>query len=879
MALALYNEKRNFSDTPEPEGKKAKKNLFRFVVQRHEASRLHYDFRLELDGVLKSWAVPKGPSLNPKDKRLAMMVEDHPVGYIDFEGRIPEGNYGAGTVMIWDKGEFYPVNEKSEKITEKQALQNLENGQLKFYVNGNKLRGEFVLVRLKADEKNNSWLLIKHRDDFALDAYNSEDHITGNGKKAGRKPAIATAASQEDESSNQVKKTGAQKAPSRKAQPSVPPSAKAVKKKPDSQKTVAVDLAATTGKYDDYYKPMLATLADQPFDNPDWVFEIKWDGFRAVAEWQNKQLKFYSRNGLSFVSRYPTISNALRKLKHDAVIDGEIVMFNENDRPDFQKLQQYEDNKHLPLIYYVFDLLFLNGEDLRKLPLLERKKRLKKLIGKNEVIRYCDHFEQYGIDFFNKAAENNLEGIIAKRSESGYTTGVRTKEWLKIKHQLNREAIIVGYTEPRNSRKYFGALILAEYEGKNLKYLGHTGTGFNTKTLKELWDKMQPLKTGSSPFKERIKVNAPVTWIKPKLVCQLHFTEVTEGGMLRHPVFLGLRTDKTFKEVQKIDEEAQQIIPVATTIKNSKPAREEKKVKDNDVITLDGHDVPLTNLNKIYWPEEKITKGDLINYYKSIAPYLIPYLKDRPLSLKRNPNGIMDKGFFHKDAGGGAPSWVNKVDIYSGANDRIISYLICNDTASLVYIANLGCIEINPWNSTAQKQENPDYLVIDLDPSDANSFEQVIETANVVKDILDNTGATAFCKTSGATGLHIYIPLGAKYTYDEAKEFGNLIAIRTQQQLPEFTSVERSLSKRGNKIYIDYLQNRKGQTLASVYSVRPKAGATVSTPLEWSEVKPGLQPSQFDIWNIADRIKEKGDLFKGVLGKGIDLKKCLKKLS
>jgi bifunctional non-homologous end joining protein LigD len=711
-----------------------------------------------------------------------------------------------------------------------------------------------------------------------VDEYNSEEHIDKPGKAPGKSAKASTTKRSAKQDNKAVKKTASQKTPANKAATAAATPAKEVKKKPGSQQPVTLDLAEITGKYDEYYKPMLATLADQPFDNPDWVFEIKWDGFRAVAEWQNQRLKFYSRNGLSFISKYPTITNALKKLKQDAVIDGEIVMFNEDNRPDFQKLQQYEDNKHLPLIYYVFDLLFLNGEDLRKLPLLERKKKLKKLVGKNEVIRYCDHFDQYGIDFFNKAAENNLEGIIAKRAESGYTTGVRTKEWLKIKHQLNREAIIVGYTEPRNSRKYFGALILAEYEGKNLKYLGHTGTGFNTKTLKEVWEKMQPLKTGSSPFKERVKVNAPVTWIKPKLVCQLHFTEVTEGGMLRHPVFLGLRTDKTFKEVQKHNEEAQQIIPGSTAASDDKPAKEQKPVKDNDVITLDGHDVPLTNLNKIYWPEEKITKGDLINYYKNIAPFLLPYLKDRPLSLKRNPNGITDKGFFHKDAGGGAPSWVNKVDIYSGANDRIISYLICNDTASLVYIANLGCIEINPWNSTAQRQEYPDYLVIDLDPSGGNDFEQVIETANVVKTILDDAGAPCYCKTSGATGLHIYIPLGAKYTYDEAKEFGNLIAIKTQQQLPEFTSVERSLTKRGNKIYIDYLQNRKGQTLASVYSVRPKAGATVSAPLDWKEVKRGLHPSQFDIWNIFDRIKEKGDLFRGILGKGIDLKKCLKKL-
>ena len=868
MALALYNKKRNFSDTPEPEGKPEKKHLFRFVVQRHEATRLHYDFRLELDGVLKSWAVPKGPSLNPKDKRLAMMVEDHPVSYINFEGQIPEGNYGAGTVMIWDEGKFYPVDENSEKITERQALKNLGNGQLKFRISGKKLNGEFVLIRLKNDKKNNSWLLIKHRDEFAADNYNSEDYIGKPIKKAVTKKAKGKTAVARDSVAAPVKAPVKKKATKNVS----------VINKPVRKNAEAPPLASAEpgGKLDVFYKPMLATLADQAFDDRDWVFEIKWDGFRAVAEWQKGKLKFYSRNGLSFTGKYPTIAAELKKLKQDAVIDGEIVMMNEENKPEFQKLQQYEDNKHLPLIYYVFDLLFLNGEDLRDLPLLERKKRLKKLVGKNPVIRYCDHFEEYGIDFFNKAAENNLEGIIAKRASSRYVTGIRTREWLKIKHQQNREAIIVGYTEPRNSRKYFGALILGEFEGNTLRYLGHTGTGFNSKTLAELWEKMQPLKTASSPFKEKVKVNSPVTWVKPKLVCQLHFTEVTEGGMLRHPVYLGLRTDKSFKEVQKNNERAEHIMPAGEkTVSVKGPSIATK----DQVVILDGHEVPLTNTDKIYWPDEKITKGELIEYYKQVAPYILPFLKDRPLSLKRNPNGITDKGFFHKDAGGAAPDWVKKADMYSGSNDKIIRYLVCNDTASLVYIANLGCIEINPWNSKMQSADHPDYLVIDLDPSDGNSFEQVIETALVVKKILDDAGAVAYCKTSGATGLHIYIPLGGKYSYDEAKAFGNLVAITTQQQLPAFTSIERSLSKRGSKIYLDYLQNRKGQTLASVYSVRPKPGAPVSAPLEWEEVKPGLHPSQFTIHNIFDRLKTKGALFKGVLGKGIDLKLCLRRLS
>ncbi|HWB28661.1 MAG TPA: DNA ligase D [Chitinophagaceae bacterium] len=844
MALTLYNNKRNFKETSEPEGKAVKKNHSRFVVQRHDASHLHYDFRLELGGVLKSWAVPKGPSLDPKDKRLAMMVEDHPVSYINFEGKIPEGNYGAGDVIVWDKGTFTPVDAKHKAITEKQALAAIHKGELKFSLKGKKLNGEFVLVHLKSDtKKDNSWLLIKHRDEFAEDSYNSEEHT----------PAAALKASE-------------------KKRAKVTP---AVKKK-------VVPRDEPPKKLQSYYKPMLATLTDKAFDDKNWVYEIKWDGYRAIADWQNKKLQLYSRNGLSFINKYPVIAEAVKTIKANVVLDGEIVLLDEQGNPSFQKLQHYEDNTNLPLVYYVFDLLFLNRKDIRYLPLLQRKELLHDVLAQsnNDLVRYCDHIKEHGIEFFKLARQKNLEGIIAKRAASEYVCGVRTKEWLKIKNKNSREAIIVGYTKPRNSRKYFGALVLAQYNNNTLVYMGHTGTGFDKKALKELWEKMQPLVTEKSPFNTRVKVNMPVTWIKPKLVCELAFTEQTEEGLLRHPVFEGLRIDKNIKEVKKQNEQPMPVkkTPAKKSESTIEADDEKQDATANKTVTVNKHTLQLSNLTKIYWPGEGITKGDMIEYYEKISPYILPYLKNRPMSLKRNPNGIADAGFFQKDAGEQAPAWVKKIDVFSESNEKTIHYIMCNDKASLLYIANLGCIEMNPWNSTAQKIDNPTYVVIDIDPSDKNTFDEVIETALAVKNVLDKAGIEGYCKTSGATGLHVYIPMGAKYTYDQVKDFGHLIASLTASQLPAITSLERSLSKRGNKIYVDFLQNRKGQTLSCAYSVRPKPGATVSTPLQWDEVKKGLHPLNFTIKNIFSRLEKKGDLFLPVLGKGIDLAKCLQKL-
>jgi bifunctional non-homologous end joining protein LigD len=614
---------------------------------------------------------------------------------------------------------------------------------------------------------------------------------------------------------------------------------------------------------------MLAKLHDKAFDREGWIFEIKWDGYRAVAEVNGKNSRLYSRNGLAFENEYAVVFEELKRIKKKMVLDGEIVAFGENGMPSFQAIQQY-DPATTPLVYYVFDILSLNGKSLKNSPLLERKQILKDLLPESDIIKYCDHVEDNGKEFFELMQKQGLEGMIAKRSDSRYIEDSRSSDWLKVKHMLTDEAVIAGYTAPRGGRNYFGALILGSYENGRLKYIGHTGTGFNQKTLKEVYGKLQDLVTDTSPFEDKIKVNSPVTWVKPKLVCNLKFTEVTADGNRRHPVFMGLRKDKAAKEV-KLE------APVET--EKAEPVTVEQKAMQK-TTTISGKKLPLTNLDKVYWPEEGYTKGDVINYYSEMAKHMIKYLKGRPQSLMRTPNGITGGAFYHKDAGENAPDWMETYPVWSDSSNKTVDYLLCNDKPSLLYIANLGCIEINPWNSTIKKPDHPDYFIMDIDPSEKNSFDQVIECAQVIKEILDKAGAESYCKTSGSTGLHIYVPLGAKYTYEEAKQFAEMIAQFAQEQLPGFTTLERSLSKRGkDQIYIDYLQNRRGQTLSSVYSLRPKPGAPVSTPLEWKEVKKGLQPTDFNIENIFKRIEKKGDLFAPVLGKGIDMLKAIKKLS
>ena len=625
---------------------------------------------------------------------------------------------------------------------------------------------------------------------------------------------------------------------------------------------------------------MLAKETDKAFDNADWIYEIKWDGYRAIAETSPKAIQLYSRNGNDFTTNYPVIITALKCIKHHVVLDGEIVVLNEKGFPDFQKIQHYADNTDYPICYYVFDLLSLDGKDLTHLPLTDRKELLKALLPKNEVIKYSDHIRENGISFFNAAVQNDLEGIMAKKADSEYYAGKRSNEWLKIKNHKTADVIICGYTAPAGSRKYFGSLVLGIMKNKILVHAGHAGTGYDDDKLKTIFNLLQPLVQTDSPFKEKVTGNNNITWVKPKIVCEVKFTEWTQDEKLRHPVFLRIRNDKNVKQITM---ETQKPIK-KSIIKNIESVASVKKVTlKNDkkfYINAGKISVEITHPDKIYFPKDKVSKKMVAAYYQSIASYILPYLKDRPESLKRNPNGIDDAGFFHKDAGEKAPDFIKSFAVYSASSKKEIDYIICNDKATLAYLNNLGCIELNPWHSSINFPDNPDYMIIDIDPSEKNSFNQVIETANAFKKILDKAGAKGFCKTSGSTGLHIYVPMKKKYGYEEVKNFALLLCTIVQEMIPDFTTLERNLKKRGNKkIYLDYLQNSSGQTISSVYSLRPKNGATVSMPLHWREVKKGLLPNQFTIFNAAKIISKRVDVFKGVLGPATNIENCLKKLN
>ncbi|MFC5875560.1 DNA ligase D [Chryseobacterium arachidis] len=622
---------------------------------------------------------------------------------------------------------------------------------------------------------------------------------------------------------------------------------------------------------------MLAKLSGEAFDDPDWVFEIKWDGYRAVADLSKKQPLFYSRNGISFLSKFEKVSRDFDNQIHTMILDGEIVAYDETGRPNFQLLQQIGDNPDLALVYQVFDILWLNGHSTEELPLIQRKELLKDALVETDVIKYCDHITEKGIDFFNQMKKMKLEGMIAKKADSPYVENHRTSDWLKVKFTNTEEAIICGFTEPRGSREGFGALILGKYIDGKLTYSGHTGTGFNQELIREVLERLQKIIIKSSPFEYKPKTNMPVTWTKPELVCEIKYSEITKDGIFRHPVFVAIREDKEPEEVRNSSNE---IINTSKSKNMKTPATRKTKSSENEKeITLNKHTVKLTNQDKIYFPKDNITKGDVIEYYQSVASYILPHLKNRPLSLNRFPNGIEEQNFYQKDASDNIPDWVKTTQVYSESNDKDIDYIYCNDKATLAYLNNLGCIDMNPWNSSLPDLDHPDFLVLDLDPSKKNTFDEVIETALQVNEVLKSIKIEGYCKTSGSTGIHVYIPMGGKYDFDQVKDFAHILMKQVHEQLPKITTLERSLQKRDDKkIYLDYLQNRTGQTLASAYSLRPKQGASVSMPLEWNELKPGLKPTDFNIHNALDRIKEKGDLFKPVLGKGIDMMKGLKLL-
>ena len=818
MPLEEYNKKRQFESTPEPVGKIEQEESFRFVIQRHQATRLHYDLRLEMEGVLKSWAVPKGPSMNPKDKRLAMQTEDHPVKYLTFHGVIPKGNYGAGMMDIWDSGTYKILESKYGTNGVKQ----LEKGDLKIEFFGEKIKGSFALVKTNRDQAENAWLLIKKKDKFATDlAYDAE--------------VLA------EKTVNPVKE--------------------------------AKKLKVLSLEPDDFIKPMLASPAKKIFKDPNWIFEYKWDGYRMLSNIKNGKATIYSRNGISYNQKFKKIKDELEHIPHDCILDGEVVVLDDDGKINFQKLQKYDSIKTKGrLVYYVFDLLHLNGNDTTGIPLTDRKSLLPKILKGLEDVLLSEHVEGMGPTLFKKAMDAGMEGVMAKKAESTYIPGYRTENWLKIKEVNTEEAIICGYTESP-AGGIFGSLILGMYQNGELVHVGNVGTGFAHAEQKKLMTKFKKLETDKNPFDKKISLKGRIPhWMKPELVCEVKFLEWTKAGSMRHPSYKGLRIDKNPEDVVPQEEKDVDVGKIGNTQQAEGQPREPKETSEssNSAFIVNGISLSFSNLEKIYWPKEGLTKFDLINYYIQVSDYILPYLKDRPQNMHRHPNGIYGQSFYQKD-NEVLPDWVETFPVFSESSKKEINYLLCQNEATLLYMANLGCIEINPWNSTIQDLEKPTFTVIDLDPSPKNTFEEVVQVALVAEEVLAMAGVTGYPKTSGSTGIHIFIPLNNEYSYDEARDFAKILCMYIQKRLPKLTTLERTINKRGGKIYLDFLQNRRGQTLAAPYCARPKDGATVSAPLTWDELKADIKIQDFHIKNMPQRLAEIGDLFQPVLTETLNM--------
>ncbi|RZK08264.1 MAG: DNA ligase D, partial [Flavobacterium sp.] len=651
-------------------------------------------------------------------------------------------------------------------------------------------------------------------------------------------------------------------------------SSKATEKSTTKSKTAvgftASDLedAVKLSKFPYDWRPQLATLADEAFDNEEWIFETKYDGYRTLAQMEGDEVHLISRNGISFNSKYPAIVEALKTIKKDMILDGEVVVEDSKGKSNFQWLQHLDDFPDKgKLKLYVFDILYFAGFDLRQLELVHRKKILKALLPKHKSILYSEHKEGKGIKAFEQAKKKGGEGIIAKKATSKYHHDKRTKDWLKIKTDQQQEMVIGGFTDPQGGRKGLGALLCGYYKDDAFHYSGKVGTGFTEVILEELRKKLNRLERKTPAFTDPPKMLG-IHWVKPELVAQIKFSEFTETGSMRHPVYLGLREDKKATEVtiEKANVEVEASIKGKTksTAKASKPSKKSGSDK-----------VEFTNLDKAFWPDLKITKGDVINYYDAVADYILPYLKDRPQSLRRTPDGIKSEGFFQKDVAGKVPKWIKTRKIKSDSKEEPIEYLLCQDKDTLLFLANWGCIELNPWSSRVGSLNNPDYIIFDIDPKDA-PMKNVVATALKVKEILDLLKVPAYIKTSGGNGLHIFIPVKPKYTYEQTREFSHLVSQMVHRDLPKITSLERMPAKRKGKVYLDFLQNGKGKTMASIYSLRPREGATISVPLEWSEVNGRLSLKKFNLKTITKRLKDKGDLWKDFFEDAIDLKEVLK---
>jgi bifunctional non-homologous end joining protein LigD len=760
--LTEYNRKRDPKQTPEPFGSKKRTKKPIFVVQRHDARRLHYDFRLERNGALASWAVPKGVPLEIGERHLAVHVEDHPLDYATFEGTIPKGNYGAGLVEIWDKGTYELLEEKP-------------GGGLTVRLHGERLDGVWTLVPAHLDHDPKNWLIIRKRGD-------SED-----------------------------------------------------------------EAHAAHGRED--YKPMLATLSKDVPHGDEWVYEVKWDGYRAIAYVRGSETRLVSRNDNDLTARFETVGKAIAKAVKTphCVLDGEICALDEEGRATFSAMQQSHGRRDVQYVYAAFDLLELEGQTLTHLPLEERRGRLHELLDRRQAtVLFSEQFDD-GDALMAAAREQRFEGIMAKRTGSKYLEGKRSRDWLKVKATGRQEFVIVGYTAGEGRRKdTFGSLIMAVNEGGELRYVGNVGTGFDDAEIKRLLDKLRKLERKDSPLAEVPKMprvrKADIHWVEPVLVAEVEFVEWTHDKRLRAPSYQGLREDKSAAEVRR---------EVPETPGSGK------------------RDLKLSNLDKVFFPKEGITKGDLIAYYHEVAPVLVPHLKGRPFTMIRYPDGIEGKHFFQKDAPAHMPDWIPRHKALVSTREspprkKWVDFAVVNDEDALLWMVNMGCIDMNTWYSRVDKPDRPDFVLFDLDPSPDVGFRETVQVALLVKQALDAFGLVGFPKTSSAEGMHILVPIERRYTFDDTRQFAEIVASAIARTHRGLATTEWTKSKRRG-VLIDSNQNGEGKTIASAYSVRPRPGAPVSTPLRWDEVNEDLDATAFTIDVVLERVRTHGDLFEGVL--------------
>ena len=843
MSLAEYKRKRNFRKSPEPTATKAfSADGLAFVVQKHAASHLHYDFRLELDGTLKSWAVPKGPSLDPSVKSLAVQVEDHPLAYAEFEGVIPKGEYGGGTVMVWDFGTWEPEGEED-------PLAAWEKGKLKFTLAGRKLKGSWALVRMggRAGEEGKNWLLIKHQDRAAKSA-KEYDVLTKKPRSALSRRTMEQIAAASDrvwKGAADTQQTPRAKRATAKARPAL------------SGASIGKIAGSKRMRMPREMKPQLATLVDKAPGGEEWVHELKFDGYRILARLQRGKVVLLTRNGHDWTHRFQGIAAALAKLPLESgVIDGEVVALDSKGISDFQQLQnQLRRGDEKSLAFYAFDLPYAEGHDLRGAALADRKELLAGILGASAggTVRYSDHMVGSGEEFARQACQQGLEGIICKRADSHYV-GARSPAWVKVKCTRRQEFVIGGFTKPQGGRRGFGALLLGVYEGKRLVYAGRVGTGFTQRSLREIHSELVKRERKTMPFESLPKGadQRGVTWLTPELIAEVSFTEWTDEGLLRHPSFQGLREDKNSRSI--VREEPAVAEGLDSKSKRSSRKRGAAGGKSQDM----GSDsvvagVAISHPDRVAFPDTGLTKLELATYYEEVADWILPHVAGRPLTVVRCPDGAGGKCFYQKHLTDSLPATVRGVDIKE--KDKVEPYLVVEDLGGLISLVQFGALEFHPWPARADNVERADRLIFDLDPAEDVPWEAMVRGAREVRDLLKALGLESFVRTSGGKGLHVVAPVDRRTTWEQHKEFARGVAETLVRAAPDRYTATMTKAKRKGKIFVDYLRNQRGATAIASYSTRARSGAPVATPLRWSELATLAGADHYRVSSIPERLR------------------------